>query len=98
MKGKTMAAAMAAAGVLAAPAGAAAHISIHPNTLPAGAFATLDVRVPGEQEGAEVKRVDMLLPPGFIGVSYENVPGWTVRVIERKLTSPIQTDAGPIDS
>ncbi len=49
---------------LIAPASAQAHISLHPNTIPAGAFATLDVRVPGEQEGAHVTRVDMLLPPG----------------------------------
>ena len=41
-----------AAGALIAPASAQAHISIHPNTIPAGAFATLDIRVPGEQEGA----------------------------------------------
>ena len=41
-------------GALLAPADARAHISLHPNTIPAGAFATLDVRVPGEQEGAYV--------------------------------------------
>lgn len=82
----------------AAPAGAAAHISLHPNTIPAGAFATLDVRVPGEQEGAYVKRVNVRFPPGFTGVDYENVPGWSANVIEAKLATPIVEDGEKIDT
>jgi len=84
--------------LLAAPAGAQAHISLHPNTIPAGAFATLDVRVPGEQEGAYVTKVDTLFPQGFTGVDYENVPGWTARVIEAKLATPIKEDGETIDT
>jgi periplasmic copper chaperone A len=87
-----------AAAVLAAPATAQAHISLHPNTIPAGAFATLDVRVPGEQEGAYVKKVDTLFPQGFTGVDYENVPGWSAQVIEAKLASPIKEDGETIDT
>jgi uncharacterized protein YcnI len=87
-----------AAGALLAPASAHAHISLHPNTIPAGAFATLDVRVPGEQEGAYVKKVDTLFPPGFTGVDYENVPGWSTRVIETKLATPIKEDGETIDT
>lgn len=86
-----------AGGALIAPPAAQAHISLHPNTIPAGAFVTLDVRVPGEQEGAYVKKVDMLLPPAFTSVNYENVPGWTVKVVDQKLTTPIQTDSGPVN-
>jgi uncharacterized protein YcnI len=86
-----------AAGALTSPVSAQAHVSIHPNTIPAGALATLDVRVPGEQEGAYVKSVDMLLPPAFTSVAYANVPGWSVRLVNRKLASPIQTDDGPVD-
>jgi uncharacterized protein YcnI len=86
------------AGALLAPAAAQAHISLHPNTIPAGAFATLDVRVPGEQEGAYVKKVDTLFPPGFTGVDYENVPGWSTRVIETKLATPIKEDGETIDT
>jgi uncharacterized protein YcnI len=67
---------------LAAPASADAHISLHPNTIPSGAFATVDVRVPGEVPGAHVTRIDMLLPAGFSDVAYQDVPGWSVRVIE----------------
>jgi periplasmic copper chaperone A len=83
---------------LLAPASAQAHISLHPNTIPAGAFATLDVRVPGEQEGAYVKKVDVLFPAGFTGVDYENVPGWSVDVIEAKLATPIREDGETIDT
>jgi uncharacterized protein YcnI len=86
----TRIAVLAAAAALLAPAAAEAHISLHPNTIPAGAFATLDVRVPGEQEGAHVTKVDMLFPPGFTSVDYENVPGWGARVIEAKLATPIK--------
>jgi uncharacterized protein YcnI len=83
---------------LAGPAGAFAHVSIHPNTIPAGAFATLDVRVPGEQQGAHVTKVDVLFPAGFTDVDYEAVPGWSVKVIERKLTTPVHDDGETIDA
>ncbi|HTZ86457.1 MAG TPA: YcnI family protein [Solirubrobacteraceae bacterium] len=95
---KTRFALAAALAVLLLPTVAQAHISLHPNTIPAGAFATIDVRVPGEEEGAYVKKVDVQFPPGFIGADYENVVGWSAKVIESKLAKPIQTDDGPIDS
>ncbi len=87
-----------AAGALLAPATAQAHISLHPNTIPAGAFATLDVRVPGEQEGAYVKKVDVLFPQGFTGVDYENVAGWSTKVIESKLATPIKEGGETINT
>jgi periplasmic copper chaperone A len=95
---KRLAALLLSASALLAPASAQAHISLHPNTIPAGAFATLDLRVPGEQEGAHVTRVDTLFPPGFTGVDYENVPGWTAKVIETKLATPIREDGETIDT
>lgn len=97
MKVKTLAC-LLAAGALIAPASAQAHISLHPNTIPAGAFATLDVRVPGEQEGAYVKKVDVLFPSGFTGVDYENVAGWSTKVIEAKLATPIVEGGEKIDT
>lgn len=93
---KRAVAAMATIGTLALPTAAQGHVSIHPNTVPAGAFATLDVRVPGEQEGAHVRKVDMLFPSGFVSVAYENVPGWSVRVIDRKLPKPVHSDDGSV--
>jgi uncharacterized protein YcnI len=87
---------LATASALLAPAAAEAHISLHPNTIPTGAFATLNVRVPGEQEGAHVTKVDMLFPPGFTSVIYENVAGWSVKVLNQKVSPPIQTAEGPV--
>lgn len=97
MKPKSIAA-LAAVAPLFAPAAAQAHVSIHPNTIPAGAFATIDVRVPGEQQGSHVKRVDTLLPSGFTSVDYEPVAGWSVKVIERKLAKPVVQDGESIDT
>ena len=95
MRPRTMAAVIAASALLA-PAAAQAHISIHPNTVPAGAFATLYARVPGEQEGAHVTKLDMLFPSGITSVEYANVPGWSVKVLSEKVSPPIQTDEGPV--
>ncbi len=97
MRAKTIVPLLLAA-ALVAPASAGAHISLHPNTIPAGAFATLDVRVPGEQEGAHVTKVDVLFPAGFTAVNYQNVPGWTTRVIEARLTTPIKAGAETINT
>lgn len=83
---------------LITPACAQAHISLHPNTIPAGAFATLDVRVPGEQEDAYVRKVDVLFPSGFTGVDYENVPGWSTKVLETKLATPLRETGETIDT
>ncbi len=95
---RSHAALLLTAGALLVPASAQAHISLHPNTIPAGAFATLDVRVPGEQEGAQVTKVDVLFPQGFTAVDYENVPGWSTHVIETKLATPITEDGETIDT
>jgi uncharacterized protein YcnI len=97
MRARTLTALLAAA-ALVAPASAAAHISLHPNTIPAGAFATLDVHVPGEQQGAFVTRVDTLFPPGFTSVDRQEVPGWSARVIEARLSTPRTEDGETIDS
>jgi uncharacterized protein YcnI len=89
--------AFVAIGAWLLPTVAQAHISLHPNTIPAGAFVTLDVRVPGEQAGAYAYKVDMQIPPGFTEVDTQNVPGWSVHKLFTHLATPIQTDAGPVD-
>jgi uncharacterized protein YcnI len=95
MRAKT-ALACALCTALLAPTAAQAHISLHPNTIPAGAFVTLNVRVPGEQAGAYAYEIDMLVPPGFTEIDTQNVPGWSVREIMTKLATPLQTPEGPI--
>jgi uncharacterized protein YcnI len=86
-----------AIGAVLLPAAAQAHISLHPNTIPAGAFVTLDVRVPGEQEHAYAYKLDMLVPPGFTEIDTQNVPGWSVKETVVKPATPIQTPEGPVD-
>jgi periplasmic copper chaperone A len=89
---------LVSAWALLAATSAQAHVSIHPNTIPAGAFATMSVVVPGEQQGAYVKKVDVLFPAGFTSVAYESVPGWSAKVSERKLARPVQDDGETIDT
>lgn len=84
-------------GALALPAAAAAHISLHPNTIPAGAYVTLDVRVPGEEPGAYAYKVVMQLPPGFTEVDTQNVPGWRVHETIANLKKPLHTAEGPVN-
>lgn len=78
------------------PTAAQAHVSVHPNTVPEGAFATLNIRVPGEEENAYAYKVATLFPAGFTDVSIQNVPDWTAKVVTKKLAKPIQTDDGPV--
>jgi uncharacterized protein YcnI len=81
---------------LALPAAAQAHVTLQPTSAPAGAFMKLDVRVPTERDNASTSKVDVRFPAGFAAARYQAVPGWKVRVITKKLATPIQTDDGPI--
>lgn len=89
----TTAAALAA---LALPAAASAHVTVHPNNVPAGAFAVLNVQVPNEMDNANTTKVQLQLPDGFADASWQAVPGWTVTVKHQQLSKPIQTDDGPV--
>jgi uncharacterized protein YcnI len=82
--------------LLALPVAADAHISLHPNTIPAGAFVTLDVRVPGEEQGAYADKIIMQIPPGFTEIDTQNVSGWTVHETIKDLKTPLQTSDGPV--
>jgi uncharacterized protein len=94
---RSIATAVVAAGALALPAAASAHVTIQPQQAPAGASTVLAVRVPNERDDASTVKVDVRLPPGFVSASWEAVPGWTVRAVKQKLSTPIRTDDGPID-
>jgi uncharacterized protein YcnI len=83
-------------GVLATASNAQAHVSLHPNTLPAGSFPTLEIRVPSEEPTASTVQVAVQFPPGFIDVSTGYIPGWTVQKKTRKLAKPVTTDSGTV--
>jgi uncharacterized protein YcnI len=85
-----------AAGALALPAAAEAHVSLHPNTLPAASNPTIVVRVPSEEDRASTVKVDMQIPPGFLDISTQLPPGWGASVLKHKLATPIKTDSGTV--
>jgi periplasmic copper chaperone A len=89
-------AAAAAAAALMIPATASAHVSLHPNEVPTGAFATLDIRVPNESDKANTTKIAVQLPAGFTDVSPEYMQGWTPSVRTAKLAKPVKSDDGVI--
>jgi periplasmic copper chaperone A len=85
-----------AVAALAAPAAAQAHVTLQPSSAAAGSFAVLDVRVPTERDDATTTKIDVQFPAGFASARYEPKPGWKVRIVKKRLATPIQTDDGPI--
>jgi len=83
-----------AACALLLPAASQAHVSLHPNEVPVGAFATLDIRVPNESDNANTTKVAVQVPAGFTEISPEYLPGWGVEVKHTKLAKPVKTDDG----
>jgi periplasmic copper chaperone A len=69
---------------------ASAHVTLQPEELPAGGFTRLDVRVPTERDNASTTKIEVQLPPGFLSVSTEPVPGWKAEVVTRKLDKPVE--------
>jgi len=94
----SLAAALAAIALTLAPALAQAHVSLHPNVIPSGAYATLVVRVPNESDSARTVLVRMQVPDGFTSVAADPPPGWSVAYKTQQLARAIQGDDGPITS
>ena len=80
----------AAAALLALAPVASAHVTLQPEEIPAGGFTRLDVRVPTERDDASTTKVEVQLPPGFLFVSTEPVPGWEAKIVKRKLDKPVE--------
>jgi periplasmic copper chaperone A len=80
----------------ALPAAAQAHVSLHPNEVPTGSFATLQIRVPNESENANTIKLAVRFPPGFTDVSTEYMPGWSAKVVTAKLAKPVHTEGGEV--
>jgi uncharacterized protein YcnI len=93
---KRIALATAAAGVLAIPATASAHVTVQPKTAAAGAYTVESVRVPNETDDAVTNKIVVQFPEGFAEVSYQSIPGWTVKVTKEKLATPVRTDDGEV--
>jgi uncharacterized protein YcnI len=82
-------AALVVAALALAPA-AGAHVTLQPEEAPAGGFTRLDVRVPNERDNASTTKVEVQLPPGFLSVSSEPVPGWNTELTMRQLDQPVE--------
>jgi uncharacterized protein YcnI len=87
---------VAAAAALALPVAAAAHVTVHPNSLPSGGFTVIGVRVPNEIDSARTTKVDVKFPPGFLFVSYQPMPGWSTRILYAKLAKPVTMEGQQI--
>ncbi|MEA2283430.1 MAG: hypothetical protein QOK21_4037 [Solirubrobacteraceae bacterium] len=90
--------AAAVGGAFAFPAVAEAHVSIHPNVVPAGANATITLSVPNETDNTATTGIAVQMPPGFLDVSAAPPPGWKFSTKTKKLGKPVQGDNGPITS
>lgn len=96
MKHRLIAVAALAAGTLAVPAAAQAHVTLQPKAQTAGAFTVIDVRVPTERDDAATTKVRVAFPDGIYSVSYAAQAGWKVTVRKSPLATPVATDDGPI--
>jgi uncharacterized protein YcnI len=90
--------ATAGVAVLALAGPAFAHVVVEPAAVPKGGEATIDFKVPNEQDNADTVKVDVYFPTDhpIAEAETEPVPGWTATVTKYKLAKPITTDDGQV--
>ncbi|WP_435225630.1 YcnI family protein [Streptomyces sp. Tue6028] len=91
--------ALAGAAVLAAAGAASAHVTVHPESYAKGATdGVLTFRVPNEEDTASTTKVQVFLPTDHpvLGVLVSPQDGWTAKVTNTKLKTPVKTDDGTI--
>jgi uncharacterized protein YcnI len=94
MQRRTKVLAVAAGLVAVSPSIAQAHVSLHPNAIPAGSFVTTNIRVPNEEDNASTTSVKVKLPAGVLSAQGAPPAGWTFKATLKKLAKPIKTDDG----
>jgi uncharacterized protein YcnI len=85
--------------VLAVAGPASAHVTIGPDTTAkGGGDVELTFRVPNEEAQATTTQLEVDFPTDkpITGVLPEPTPGWTVKVDNLTLTTPIKTDDGTV--
>ncbi|MFJ4006123.1 YcnI family protein [Streptomyces sp. NPDC090023] len=90
---------LTAAGLVAAAGVASAHVTVHPESYAKGATdGVLTFRVPNEQDDASTTKVQVFLPSGHpvLGVLVSPHDGWSAKVTNTKLRTPVKTDDGTI--
>ncbi|WP_327719835.1 YcnI family protein [Streptomyces sp. NBC_00490] len=91
--------ALAAVAVLTAASAASAHVTVHPESYARGATdGTLTFRVPDEEDSASTTKVQIFLPTDhpLLGVLVAPRDGWTAKVTDTRLKTPVKTDDGTI--
>ncbi|MFF7049613.1 YcnI family protein [Streptomyces griseorubiginosus] len=91
--------ALAAAALLTAAGVASAHVTVHPDSYAKGATdGVIGFRVPDESDTASTTKVQLFLPTDhpLLGVLVSPHDGWTAKVTETKLKTPVKTDDGTI--
>ncbi len=89
---KSLTAATAAAGIIAAGATAAsAHVSVDPDDTGANGYSHLTFSVPNESPTAKTSKLEVKLPADtpFTSVSVKPVEGWSAQVITSDLPKPV---------
>lgn len=86
-----------ATAALALPTVAQAHVTVNPKSVSAGTFQVLGVRVPNERDHTSTVKLELRLPHGFTFLSYEPQAGWKVKIVKRKLETPIEVFGEPVD-
>jgi uncharacterized protein YcnI len=82
--------AAAAAALILAPA-ATAHVTLHPDKVPADSFQRFSFQVPVELNSPTTK-VEMKLPVGITSVAVEPKTGWTWKTTTVKLAKPVKIE------
>jgi periplasmic copper chaperone A len=96
LRGAAIAGAAAAAAVLLFAGPALAHITVSPDSVPAGSATVLTFHVPNEESKADTVKVDVQIPTDhpIAQLLVQPVPGWNVSVKTITLAKPITTDDG----
>lgn len=83
---------------LAAPAAASAHVSVSPNTTPAGSWALVNIKVPNESATAVTNKIELALPTDtpILNVSYVPVAGWTTELVRETLPTPVEVGGNTV--
>jgi uncharacterized protein YcnI len=86
--------AAATAALVLTPA-AAAHVTLHPEKVPADSFQRFSFQVPVELNSPTTK-LEVKLPLGITSVAVEPKPGWTWKTTMEKLATPVTIEGEKI--
>lgn len=69
---------------------ALAHVSLNPKTADAGSYFNAKIRVPHGCGEFATTSVTVTIPDGILSVKPENIAGWEVKIIKKKLSKPVK--------